>query len=288
MVGCKLMCTFCPQDVLRKNYGERSQEKYMSLETFKTALSKVPLNVRIDFSGMAEPWLNSQCTEMLEISLQKGHRVAIYTTLFGISPLEAERIIKLLRNYSSQVEVVCLHLPDAGGNMRGWQYTEEWEQVFRMFESFAWERKIGRFEVMTMDSQGRLHPSLDHFKFVTSGWVGHDRAGSLKVTHPGSLPQIKTAKHNCVVSCIVPHYDSNVLLPNGDVALCGMDYGLTTILGNLLTMEYYDLFNSESLSRLKIENMKPSYSTKSICKNCSYAVKHHWVFDGFKSEQPQL
>jgi hypothetical protein len=54
MVGCPLKCTYCPQDQLRGTYGQN--EKYLPLENFKLILSKVPYYVRIDFSGMAEPF----------------------------------------------------------------------------------------------------------------------------------------------------------------------------------------------------------------------------------------
>ena len=40
MIGCPLMCTFCPQDNLRDAYGT-ADEKYMSLDTFKQALAAV-------------------------------------------------------------------------------------------------------------------------------------------------------------------------------------------------------------------------------------------------------
>ena len=40
MIGCPLMCNYCPQDNLRDAYG-KTDDKYMSLETFKRALAAV-------------------------------------------------------------------------------------------------------------------------------------------------------------------------------------------------------------------------------------------------------
>ena len=57
------MCTFCPQDNLRTQYG--TDAKYMSLATFQQALNNIAPDTRIDFSGMAEPWVNPECTDML-------------------------------------------------------------------------------------------------------------------------------------------------------------------------------------------------------------------------------
>ena len=51
------------QDTLRGLYGKNT--KYFSLDDYKTVLGKVPKHVRIDFSGMAEPWANPDATAML-------------------------------------------------------------------------------------------------------------------------------------------------------------------------------------------------------------------------------
>lgn len=64
-VGCKNMCVYCPQDKFIKAYKKRSDVVQMSLDTFKTCLDKIPHNIHIHFSGMAEPWLNPNCTDMI-------------------------------------------------------------------------------------------------------------------------------------------------------------------------------------------------------------------------------
>src|SRR5580658_2450160 len=120
MVGCPLKCTFCPQDKLRGVYGKNT--KYMSLEDFKSILSKIPNHVRIDFSGMAEPWANPDATAMLRHTLSLGYSVAVYTTLYDMTPEDGSAVVEMLRQHAPRIEVLCLHLPDRNGNMRGWRY----------------------------------------------------------------------------------------------------------------------------------------------------------------------
>src|SRR5258708_36868301 len=111
MIGCPLMCTFCPQDRLKASYGKDS-DKYMSLETFTVILDKVPSDVRLDFSGMAEPWAHPDATKMLEMALQRGRRVAIYTTLYGMSVEDSIYITEtLLPQFEKQVDLLNLHMP---------------------------------------------------------------------------------------------------------------------------------------------------------------------------------
>jgi hypothetical protein len=103
----------------------RAKHEYLALEDFRTNLDKVPRHVRIDFSGMAESWANPDATAMLRHTLECGYAVAIYTTLYDMAPVDRETVVDLLRRHAAQIEVLCLHLPDRNGNMRGWRYSAD-------------------------------------------------------------------------------------------------------------------------------------------------------------------
>src|SRR5262245_40530337 len=127
MSGCPLLCTYCPQDKFKANYHG---EKYLSLEDLKKVIDKMPAHVHVEYSVMADPWANPACTDMLEYTLKKGFRVAVYTTLYGMK--DPERVASLLLEHGPQVEVVCLHLPDAEENMTGWRPKEYWFTAFEI------------------------------------------------------------------------------------------------------------------------------------------------------------
>ncbi len=275
-IGCPLMCTFCPQKTLRTAYDTRNGPKYLTFDTFRKSLGKVPAHVRIDFSGMAEPWSNPDCTAFLKHTLETGFKVGLYTTLTGITATNADSILALLRAHDDQVDALCLHLPDRGGNMRGWTESQEWRAVFAKFYAYGTECGISRFHLMTMDRSGRLPASLDDLRIRTESFYGQTRAGNIdKTTSPDPLSLQDTPDHTTAVSCgKSPFYDHNVLLPNGDVALCSQDYGLTYIIGNLIEQDYYDLFKSEPLNRLRQENMKLGHSCATLCKSCTAAAPH--------------
>jgi len=276
MVGCPLKCTFCPQDNLRGSYANRT--KYLSLSDFKTILDKVPKHVRIDFSGMAEPWANPEATAMLRHTLDSGYRIAIYTTLYGMEPADAEEVVGLLRQYTTRVEVLCLHLPDRNGNMRGWKYSPEYEAALRQFIALGLSRVLLKFEVMTMDVGGKPHAALDHLQIQLGSWVGHTRAGNVsKDDVPGQVIAKKPEHHSAVSCTFTPFYDQNVCLPNGDVVLCCMDYSIKHKIGNLLEQEYYEMFSSGGMSSLIAENMTPRFSENSLCKTCDRAKLHRLI-----------
>jgi hypothetical protein len=218
---------------------------------------------------------------MLRHALESGFDVAIYTTLYGIDNNDADFLIDLLIEHRSRIEVVCIHLPDANGNMRGWKPSPEWEAVFEKFLALRDRRILSEFKIMTMDGSGQIHPALSRFGIKCGQWLGHSRAGSLPETQIKKQEIYRAPpRHASAVSCAAtPFYDHNVLLPNGDVALCCMDYNLKHVIGNLLTKEYYELFVGEALNKVRQANMAPGFSDCSICKACDTAVAYRIAAD---------
>ena len=98
------------------------------------------------------------------------------------------------------------------------------------------------------------------------------------ISRAGNLDNVKhAAKKFGPVTCnlaskqsLEDKLDYNVLLPNGDVSLCCMDYGLHNILGNLLESDYESLFHSEAFD--KIWKKMKSQDSDIICRNCEESI----------------
>ena len=120
-----------------------------------------------------------------------------------------------------------------------------------------------------MDGSGLVHETLQPMVGRLAGWVGHTRADSLPVEQIGAQ-NISITPHNMFsLTCkSTPFYDRNVLMPNGDVVLCCMDYNLKHVIGNLLKQKYEDIFESEELKKIIEINESPEFSKCSICKSC--------------------
>jgi radical SAM protein with 4Fe4S-binding SPASM domain len=267
MIGCPLMCTFCPQDNLRDNYGK--DIKYMQPMDLITVLSKLPKNTRIDFSGMSEPWANPACTTMLETVLYMGFKVAIYTTLYGMT--DPDKVRKILESHPEQVEVIMLHLPDSNGNMKGWKPTTEWMNAFEVMIKTQVPCGIG---AMTMDKSGVVHEFLHPYVKQLAGWQGHTRADSLDPEQVKGQALSVTPRNEFALTCrSTPFYDRNVLLPNGDVVLCCMDYNLKHVIGNLLKQTYEEMMQGEKLAEIIKMNEAAGFDKCSICKSCENVTR---------------
>ncbi len=298
MIGCPQLCTFCPQDEL-KNIYSKNDDKYLSLENFKNYLSRIPLHVSIHFSGMSEPWANPNATAMLQHTLESGYRVSIYSTLIGMKEEDADNVINLITRYRKKIDKICLHLPDDNGNMRGYKPKSRYFEVLKKFIQLKELSVIREFEIMTMDGSGRFHSSLNTIvKKMTQSFEGISRAGALSDDQINAQ-DIKTYKNYFPLSCAsTPFYDHNVLLPNGDVALCCMDYELKHILGNLKNNSYNQLFESQTLKELKKLNKKSEFSKCSICKSCNNVVNQKenyrfksiakYLFKRIKNQLPKI
>jgi hypothetical protein len=235
-------------------------------------LSKIPKNVRIDFSGMSEPWANKECTDMLKHTLENGYEVAIYTTLYGMNKEIAERVHSLLLKFAKSIRVICIHLQDINKNMKGLKIDDEWIYALNIFIDLYNKKIIEDFQFITMDSEKKLDPLLISLNDYLINFNAHDRAGSLNNN------QVLNQKINIIknikgpIKCsFTDKYDQNVMLPDGSVLLCCMDYEKKHVIGNLLEQNYNEIYLSNGMGELILSNSKSSCS-ESICRNCERAV----------------
>ena len=242
-IGCPMDCLDCPQGLLRSKYtGKRD----LSFEDYKIAIDKVPAGTRIDFSGMCEPFTNKHCTDMILYAADRGFHLALYTTLQGATMDDYERLKGV------QYEVVTIHLPDADGRSY-FNITDEYLEVLSKWDCHNYSCH-GRIDTMVL-------PYLKQRNLIT---YMHDRAGNVECR-----PH-RTIGAECRLTCMTSQraMDHNVLLPDGTVIMCCMDYGMTGVFGNLFTQSYDDVINSEAAKAMRATLDKG----ESICRHCANAI----------------
>ncbi len=257
---CKNVCNYCPQSLLLKKYGRREE---MTLETFKICLSKVPRNVTVSFAGYSEPFLNKQAHFMMAHAFSEGYQVGLYTTLVGLTK-EAVNTIEHIKFANVQ-----LHLPDDFLQMKA-DITDEYIENAKYF--------LEKIHVRGSHVFGPLHHKLEGiFHGVQRRALDkdlHTRANNVKqekiaVQHHARL----TGEIQCDVVLRRNNgnsaLDFNILLPNGDIMMCCMDYGLEHKFGNLLTDSYESLFESEAYKYVQRALKDDTLSL--LCRTCKEA-----------------
>ena len=245
-IGCPNYCAFCPQSKLINAYNGLEPE-YLSLQNFQAILAKIPKQVRIDFSGFCEPFSNPEASSMMQIAYQHGYQVVLYTTLTYLRSSDIDRIKDI------EFQIFMVHIPD---------------QKYFVYNTDLWLRNF--------DLIRNAGFSLE---FMSMGEVD---ARIIKIIANIQKPIMQTRAGNCdIISAyrrtgslwcnkVERNFNQNVLLPNGDVYLCCMDYGLQHKLGNLLTGSYEDLFKGPEFSRVcEAVNEEDG---EVICRYCERAI----------------
>lgn len=243
-----MACDYCPQKIHIQKYTEVSSNVQMTFHDFKKILSTVPKEVEIVFAGMAEPWLNKNCTDMVLYSFDQGYKVGVYTTTVGMDEDDVRKLRGLPFLYFT------IHLPDADGRMT-LKVTDKYILVLMMAL-----RAIPDAQKMVI---GRLHPEVEKYTDpVLDGSPGLiSRAGLIKTlainrkTGPLSCSAIRSSRIN-----------HNVVMPNGDTLICCMDYSREHVIGNLLKMHYEELFRTKEYEKFIVAMHDDRNDC--ICRHC--------------------
>lgn len=258
-VGCKVACSYCPQNNYIKNYLDRSKITLMSFDTFQKCIDKIPRNLRIAFSGFTEPFLNPECIKMIEYANSLNFNIYIFTTTVGITKADIDKLRKI------KISRFVVHLPDNKGYTR----IEPNENYFSIMDELIESIPniiflFVRGPLLSEDIHPKVKKYLKEKKKFVYNHMMHLRCGNLEIEGL-SLRRINGSLQVCF------RMKTNILLPNGDVVLCCMDFGQKHILGNLLSSNYESLFKSDEYNKV-LKGLKDD-SLDILCRYCFLYAK---------------
>ncbi len=259
-IGCSVHCRYCPQKKLISTYARKSDKEYLAMEDFIKILNHIPTVTLIRFCGMCEPFLNPQCADMIVYAKEKGFHVDCYSTLVGLDSHDVARVM-------DAVDGFIPHIPDKEMNA-GIPVTDEY---IKKLTSVLEYRRNGQRLVEYVSSHGEPDERIKALipdEVSISTWM-QDRAGNLE----GDNLHVLHVEMNSPISCEFcdNRLESNILLPNGDLLICCMDYGMEYVFGNLLNEPYEKILNSEEANRVRNDMIYGSQKT--ICHNCDFAIE---------------
>jgi FkbM family methyltransferase len=261
--GCVMTCAFCPQKTLTNAYKGK---RMLTLPDFKKTIDKIPKEITIVFSGFSEPFLNKQCTDMILYAHEKGHRISIFTTGIGMDIEDFDQIKNISFTTGPENPVIgrrgtsvnnngfILHIPDN----EGFSHHPITEKYIKLLEHInAVKDTIPGFNINCF---GTPHDKIKHIFPTAPSMEIWARANNLlkeEKLRPEIVDVIKNKYKTSEIgstpaSCLCDEkLYHNVLLPNGDVVLCCMDYNLDNVLGNIFEKTYEDIIpEPESLFEL--------------------------------------
>jgi len=262
-IGCTNRCTFCPQSTFTGSYFRKcgkSAPHLLSYSNFLKIIEKVPKSVSLGFSGFCEPFQNPKCTEMVLAAKRKGFDVTIYTTLVGLSSEKLERIlVKFPKNSISPK--ITIHVPSVG-KIENIRTTPEYFRTLKTLLSFGIQPI--EFHYHGLKPIEKVKKIIEAAGYKVEHAEQMWRAGNLKGR---DVSVVKRKKG--VLSCKIMDERGHVILPDGTVLLCCMDYGMKHILGNILKSSYDSLHDNKKW-RLILDGCK-NESLETICRYCDLA-----------------
>lgn len=266
MMGCSVNCKYCPQDVILKQYYKENhyRQRVMTVKDFTTILENIPKEYIINFSGMTEPFNNPDCLTMIQMACETGRKVFLYTTLANVSEETVNALIQL------PVYYVTLHVADKFGYACIPTTDEYYCNIKRVI---AAKKANGRPFIDFINAQ--TEPDERVAKICAGEYEimrsVQNRAGNLKedeVQHrEKSIPMRRKIK----CSFCGDDLSNNVVLPDGTLLLCNMDYGMQHVLGNLYQEDYDTIRSKGELQRvLRVLNCEEE-TENLLCRNCLLA-----------------
>lgn len=283
-IGCSNDCAYCPQEKFVSTYcKDTSRNRIMRFEDFKQALRHLPPVFKLVFSGMNEPFENPEAFKMLAYALEKGFLVDIFTSLKGLTLAQIEQLPSLnIKN----IQFFRVHLPDSNG----WMHLYPDNEYLNKLKAFS---RI-KFKHLDYVCFGTLHPDIPDY--IAAQAICDNRLSLLSragnVNGGEKIPELNDINHctkyahitdiNTKVICELrltdtyedrapTHIEKAVLLPDGSLALCCMDFGLKHILGNLFKDPYESIMYGEVMQEIE-KSMFCQNDKEILCRSCEWAV----------------
>ncbi len=258
-VGCGVLCSYCPQATIGRAYKRFEGSSRLDLDVFKRCVDKLPADVTVDFTGFYEPFLNSECTEMILYADALGLPVRLSTTLMGLTAEQVDRFKHV------RFTKFAVHLPDTKGLTRIVPDDTYMTALTRLIDSDI--SKIGFHVHEGNEGPEAVHERVDavlNAKGIEpeNRWI-NTRAGNIEIQGKANRERLEGELAMC------PRIYQNVLLPSGDVALCCMDWNLKHVIGNLLETDYEALFSGPGFQAVMSGYQNDSVDI--LCRTCEVA-----------------
>ncbi len=262
--GCTINCHYCPQEkFLHSFFDSSNQKKEMNFDIFKMCVDKTPQNTVIEFAGFVEPFLAKDVIKMMEYTYETGREMTLFTTLVGCDVDKFHKIEDLPFRY------VVLHLPDIH-NYANIPITDAYIEL--LYYLLNKRKPDGSPFIDKANCQAEPNPIIAKMlkDKVMISWDLVDRAGNLQ--QESALKSNKDNKGSIYcdrAACL----DHNILLPDGRVVLCCMDFGMNHVLGNLLEDSWKDIHSGEEMKKIKAGMCSIKSTDTVLCRRCTSGVR---------------
>ena len=256
--GCPVGCNFCPQLLFLKGYT--SPEKKFTIDSFRQALSNLQNSTikTVQFSGFSEPLHHEDISDFIKLSVEAGFEVEIFTTLKGFNAECLKKVEDLPIKWYISMQPLGIQ------NRKGLKDEEAWNNIKSFLDLNLKFQPILRCVDFNL-SKGQKNQLNEKVKQIGIENIIYSnfetRAGNITRNSINKIEKKLLCKNNM----------APVILPNGDVLLCCMDFGLKHIIGNIFKESFKNILLSDRLHKI-IDIMDLREKGSILCQTCESAI----------------
>ena len=247
---CNLRCTFC-----FVTEGMTRDEGFMDLKLFKKVIDDTPELEHLCMHNWGEPLLHKEIFEMFDYAHQAGIKHIVMSTNGTL--LTDKMINKIIESPLNIIRFSIDGSADTFKRIRGVELEKIKENILQLKkvkETKRPELSMGVVFTVEEDTQDDVDEYIKHWETI----VDHVRTQPKLIQSPRSEP------------CPEPFgkdYGKLVVLWDGTVIPCCVDYNATLKLGNANSDRVSDLWNNSEINALRIQHEKAKYPK--VCVNCN-------------------
>ncbi|MCF6237888.1 MAG: SPASM domain-containing protein [Candidatus Marinimicrobia bacterium] len=260
----------CPHDLMTREKG------FMDVELFKTAINQVSVySDSIRLHNMGESLLHPHFDDLIRYTRNLGIRTILSTNATALTESVSERVLK------SQLDSLLISFD--GASKETYEQLRDgakFDKVIKKIEGFLSLRKrmgVKRPKVtMSLINMPMTESEVDAFRHRWEGKVDLIRikpprnwdGSSVRINEIMNLTDTRSPGNPCYWL-----WSSMVILWDGRVVPCCMDYDAKHVLGNIKEKSLEQIFNDEPMQALRQLHVEGRVSESALCRGCSAPTK---------------
>ena len=247
---CNLRCTFC-----FVTEGMEREDGFMDFELFKKVVDDSPGLEHLCMHNWGEPLLHKDIFRMIEYAHKAGIRwIVMNTNGTLLSDKMIDRII------DSPLSIIRFSVDGSAENFKRVRGVEL-EKIEANIRSLNKKKKIKKSGL----SVGVVFTVEEESEGETETFSAHWRGVVDHIRFPPKL--IQSPRSEICPELFGKDYGKLVVLWDGTIIPCCVDYNATLALGNARHSKVMDLWNAKMLNDLRIKHESGDFPT--VCENCN-------------------
>lgn len=298
---CNFKCLFCPQSFgdYEDKIGGYADMDFALYEKIVSEIKGLGRLKAIKFYGIGEPMLYSRLADMVGLAVREGitDRTEITSNGSALTEAKGKQLIASGLDYLrisiyagnqahhqtiTQSKISLNRIVD---NLKSFRKIRDEMESMR---PFLYVKMIDTFdEAENEEFRQMFYDIADEIMIEKPmNWSSFEKRDILSPIYGGSKPSEETLFPFRKQVCPIAFY-SMVILANGDVVACCVDWSKKTLIGNLKNETFGEVWHGNKMQSFRRMQLEERRSENEACKNCTYLFTNPDNLEGLSSMEKE-